>query len=539
MSNLLNAAARRRLMNRFVRPRTSFVASLAAGCLAAACAAAPLSASAVEVTIGDGALSGGTDNGIAVFKAIPYAAPPVGALRFAPPRPVEPWQGVRDATHDAPACAQPATGDPAGRASENEDCLYLNVFTAALQKPPRPVMVWIHGGGWQEGYAGASQYDPSALIHEGNIVVVSIDYRLGPLGLMALPSLDSADALSGNQLIRDQVAALRWVQKNIAAFGGDPARVTVAGESAGANSVLALLAVPQAQGLFQRAIVQSGVDDAHVYSRPTAYAASEKLAQDLGCPAGDQQAACLRALPVAAIIKGWRKLHLVQDPQVLPIDPYAAFAQGTFIRVPVLAGTNLHEDYLFASGQEAQLNRKLNASDYVAGLDALYDPALSKAAQTLYPIDKHGSPAAALGDAISDMRFSCYVDMARRDLSRFTPVFGYELDQPDPPQQQPRKTWSLPNTSYHTSDLGYLFDNANGPLQGKDEALARQMRAYWIHFVLDGNPNVSELPHWPAFTDAHPRVLRLSTHGGISNDFAERHQCVADMDAGLVTHSWP
>jgi para-nitrobenzyl esterase len=522
----------------FIMTRTPHVAAAMALCLAGAFAAPALAAAPLEVTTADGTLRGSTENGLTVFKAIPYAAAPVGDLRFAPPQPVQPWQGVRDATHDAPACVQPASGDPAGRASDNEDCLYLNVSAPAASDVRHPVLVWIHGGGWQEGYAGASQYDPSALVREGDIVVVSIDYRLGPLGLLALPSLNSDAALSGNELIRDQLAALRWVQRNIAAFGGDPARVTVAGESAGANSTLALLASPEAKGLFQRAIVQSGVDDAHVNSRATAYAASEKFADDTGCPAGPQQAACLRALPVAAILKGWRKMHLVQDPELLPVDPYAAFQQGEFNRVPVLAGTNLHEDYLFASGQEAQLNRKLDAKDYVAGLESTFGP-LAKAAETLYPLDRSASAAAALGDAVGDLRFSCYIDMARRDMSRYTPVFGYELAQPDPQQQQPRKTWSLANTSYHTTDLGYLFDNANGPLQGKDEALGRQMRAYWINFVRNGNPNGSGLPAWPRFSAAQPVVRKLSSYGGVSADFASRHHCSAAEDAGLVTRSWP
>ncbi|MFP6561789.1 carboxylesterase/lipase family protein [Paraburkholderia sp. B3] len=522
----------------FDRARAAGLRAALVLCVAGSLAASAFAADPVEVAIADGTLRGSAESGMAVFKAIPYAAAPVGPLRFAPPRPVPSWQGVRDATHDAPACAQPASGDPAGRASDNEDCLYLNVFAPAAHDTPRPVLVWIHGGGWQEGYASASQYDPSALVHEGGIVVVSIDYRLGPLGLLALPSLDSGNALSGNELIRDQLAALRWVQRNIAAFGGDPARVTVAGESAGANSALALLASPRAKGLFQRAIVQSGVDDAHVNSRKTAYAAGEKLASDLGCPAGAEQATCLRALPVTSILKGWRKMHLVQDPELLPVDPYAAFQQGTFNRMPVLVGTNLHEDYLFASGQEAQLNRKLNAKDYAAGLESTFGP-LAKAAETLYPLDKSASPAAALGDAVGDLRFSCYIDMARQDMSRYTTVFGYELDQPDPPQQQPRKTWSLANTSYHTTDLGYLFDNANGPLQGKDAMLGRQMRAYWINFVRDGNPNGSGLPRWPQFAASRPLIRRLSTSGGVTADFASRHHCPAAEDAGLVTRSWP
>jgi para-nitrobenzyl esterase len=316
----------------------------------------------------------------------------------------------------------------------------------------------------------------------------------------------------------------------------------VAGESAGANSTLALIASPAAKGLFRGAIVQSGVNDAHVVSRAKAFATGEKLAEDLGCPAGDnqtnQQAACLRALPVAAILKGWRKLPITQDPEIFPIDPYEAFQTGQFNRVPVLAGTNLHEDYLFVSGQEDQLGRKLDASDYTAGLESAFGP-LAQTAEALYPLRKSPSPAAALGDAVTDLRFSCYIDMARHDMSAYTSVFGYELVQPDPPQQQPRIARSLANTSYHTTDLGYLFDNANGPLSGKDATLGHQLRAYWINFVRSGNPNASGLPAWPTYSAAKPLIRKLSSAGGISGDFASRHHCEDAQSAGLVTHTWP
>lgn len=504
-----------------------------AGGASAAGAAGP------EVRVAEGIVRGQVNDGVASFRSIPYAAPPVGALRFRPPQPAKAWSGVREAVDEGPSCPQPSVSDPAGKASTTEDCLYLSVFSPAGNASAKhPVMVWIHGGGWAEGFSGARQYDPSPLVREGGIVVVSINYRLGALGLLATKSLnESGGQLSGNYLIRDQQQALLWVQKNIAAFGGDPSNVTVAGESAGANSVLALLASPLSKGLFQKAIAQSGVDDAHTLTRARMEQTSEELAEALGCKAGVDQADCLRKLPVDAILKVRKKLGIVADPSLFPVDPYVAFREGKFNRVPMIIGSNLHEGYLFASGAERNLGHAMTETEYAAQMKNTFGND-ADAVMKAYPTKSSPSPAAAYGDAQTDVRFACYMDMARIDASKYAPVYGFEMNEPDPVQQQPRPKVTLANTSYHTSDLGYLFDYDTAPLKGEAAELGRKWRGYWIQFVKTGSPNGKGLPTWPQFKGATGGVLYLSNKGGVSTDFAARHNCGPLKQSGLVAWEW-
>jgi para-nitrobenzyl esterase len=491
-----------------------------------------------EVRVTEGIVRGQVRDGVAVFRSIPFAAPPVGALRFRPPQPAKAWDGVREAIEEGPSCPQPSVGDPAGKASTTEDCLYLNIFSPSGEASGnRPVMVWIHGGGWAEGFSGARQYDPTPLVKEGGIVVVSINYRLGALGLLATKSLEEAGELSGNQLIRDQQQALRWVQKNIGAFGGDPNNVTIVGESAGANSVLALLASPLSKGLFQKAIAQSGVDDAHTLSRAKMQQTSEELAEALGCKAGSDQADCLRQLPVDAILKVRKKLGIVADSQLFPADPYVAFRDGKFNRVPMIIGSNLHEGYLFASGAERNLGHAMTEAEYVTQMKSTFG-ADADAVMQAYPASTRASPAAAFGDAETDARFSCYMDLARISASRYAPVYGFEMNEPDPVQQQPRPKVTLANTSYHTSDLGYLFDYDGAPLKDAAAALGRKWRGYWIQFAKTGSPNGKGLPAWPQFKGQTGKVLYLSNRGGVTTDFAARHNCGPLKQSGLVSWEW-
>ena len=512
------------------------VAALLAGTAGLAIAAG---ADAPDVHVAQGALRGKVVDGVAEFHAIPYAAPPVGVLRFKAPQEAKAWSGVRDATQYGPSCPQAATADPAGKASTNEDCLLLNVFAPAGKASAKlPVMVWIHGGGWGEGYSDARQYDPSALVKEGGIVVVSVNYRLGTLGLLATKSLDDANGEpSGNYLIRDHLAALKWVQKNIAAFGGDPKNVTVAGESAGANSTLALVASPLSKGLFQKAIVQSGVDDAHTLPRAKQEKNGEELAESLGCAAGPGQVDCLRKLPVETFLKNRKKLGITEDPKLFPIDPYVGYRDGKFNHVPMIIGTNLNEGYLFASGAEKRLGHAMTDAEYVDQMKSIFGPD-AEAVMKFYPANGRSSPAAAAGDAETDERFSCYMDMARTGISKYAPVYGYEMNEPDPVQQQPRQKFSLANTSYHTSDLGYLFDYDSAPLKGDAAKLGQKMRGYWISFIKTGSPNAKGLPEWPKFRGPVGAVLNLSNAGGTTTDFAARHNCAPLEKAGLVAYTW-
>ena len=394
-------------------------------------------------------------------------------------------------------------------------------------------MVWIHGGGFNEGFGGARQYNPSTLVKEGGIVVVTINYRVGTLGLLATKSLDDADGeLSGNYAIRDQQAALRWVQKNIGAFGGDPGNVTIAGESAGGASVLALVSSPASKGLFHRAIAQSPPWDSHVHARAANEKTGAELAGKLGCRSGPEQAACLRQLPVEAILKIRGEVGMVEDPKLLPVDTFVAFRDGTFNRVPLIIGSNLHEGYFSTSGLERRLGHAMSETEFVAQMRTTFGVQADEFMKQ-YPPGAHASPAAAMGEAVGDSRFACYADLARSGTAKYTPVYGFEMNEPNPVQQQPRPKFSLDNTSYHTSDLAYLFDNdTNGPLTGEAATLGRKMRAYWLQFIRTGSPNTKGLPAWPQFNAQSGTLLNLSNAGGVTGDFAARHRCDALMKSG-------
>src|SRR5579862_6470017 len=271
------------------------VAALTVGGLVAAGPVVRASAAGGPVAgTADGAVQGVTAGAVDEFLGIPYAAPPVGALRWQPPQPAASWPGVREATTFAPHCAQVA--GPFGQASTSENCLYLNVFTPSTGGR-HPVMVWIHGGALVSGES--NDYDPTQLVADG-VTVVTINYRLGALGFLAHPALADAKGQSGDYGLMDQQAALRWVQRNIASFGGDPRDVTIFGESAGGLSVLSQVASPQARGLFERAIAESGSYNLTQTSLASAEQAGEQFAANAGC--ASQTAACLRSLPVSTIL---------------------------------------------------------------------------------------------------------------------------------------------------------------------------------------------------------------------------------------------
>src|SRR5215467_10036155 len=314
--------------------------------LGALVAAAP--AVSASILGGQAAASGpvtGTANGpvrglangaVDEFLGIPYAAPPVGALRWQAPQPAASWSGVRDATQFAPHCPQAAT--PFGRASTSEDCLYLNVFTPIHKQAGSrfPVVVWIHGGALVTGES--DDYDPTALA-AGGVTVVTINYRLGALGFLAHPALADSNGQSGDYGLMDQQAALRWVQRNVASFGGDPHNVTIFGESAGGLSTLSQVASPQARGLFERAIVESGSYNLTQASLASAETAGEAFAVRAGC--ASQTAACLRSLPVSTILANQNAGGYTPNlnSEVLPVTLKTAFTAGTFNRVPIMNGT--------------------------------------------------------------------------------------------------------------------------------------------------------------------------------------------------------
>ena len=304
-------------------------------------------ASAGPVVRVDGGLARGTARaGVASFLGLPYAAPPTGNLRWRPPQPAAGWTGVRDATAFGPSCPQPTQFNPfLPPGPISEDCLYLNVYTPALRSHGgggRPVLVWIHGGGLVQD--GARNYDGTKLAADGT-VVVTINYRLGALGFLAHPALASRGGSAGNYGLMDQQAALRWVQRNIAQFGGDPHNVTIAGQSAGGLSVLAQLVSPGARGLFQRAIVQSGTFALTQRPLATAEANGETFAASVGC--ADQTAACLRSVPVSDLVSpSTVEIPGYVDGSVLTVSIGTALARGQFARVPVINGITHDEELL-------------------------------------------------------------------------------------------------------------------------------------------------------------------------------------------------
>jgi para-nitrobenzyl esterase len=489
------------------------------------------------VRITDGTIRGAAVAGGFAFRGLPYAAPPTGNLRWRPPQPPARWRGVRDATQFGPSCPQAASAfSPPGPFSE--DCLYLNVSTPTLRPgASRPVLVWIHGGGFTQD--SGRNYDPAKLAADG-IVVVTINYRLGALGFLAHPALASRPGgPAGNYGLMDQQAALRWVQANISRFGGNPRNVTIAGESAGGLSVLAQLVSRGSRGLFQRAIVQSGAFALHQQSLAVAETAGKAFAAKAGCP--DQTAQCLRRLPVADLVKNFPGAAIpgVVDGQVLTESVGSALAAGRFARVPILDGSNHEEEAIFVEGAGVTVSggtfvpipEPVSAGSYQADIAAVLGVPASRAAAIAdrYPLTAYPAPAAALSALVGDANFACPALQLDRWTSKRVPTFAYELNDDAAPQRfvPPGKVAPV---ATHGSELQYLFDLPNAPVPGTlsagQQALAASMRTDWARFAATGSPATAAVP-WPAFVGgSHPAVLSLvPPQPQVETDFSIRHQC--------------
>jgi len=516
------------------------VGAIALGTLAGtATAAAGVSTAATHgnasatpvVAVADGAVRGRAAGAVDEFLGIPYAAAPIGPLRWRAPQPAARWSGVRDATKFAPHCAQPAT--PFGLASSSEDCLYLNVFAPADRKhrgDGHPVMVWIHGGGLSIGES--DDYDPTKLAADGTIVV-TINYRLGALGFLAHPALaDRPGGSSGAYGLMDQQAALRWVQRNIREFGGDPRKVTIAGESAGGLSVLAHVASPRAHGLFARAIVQSG---AFLTQTPLkdAETAGEAFATKAGC--ARQTAACLRGLPVSIILANDNPpltgyVPGVVDGEVLTQSIGTSLASGQFNRVPIINGTNHDEARLFTAVSELR-GAPVTAANYQAMIASTVGVSADVAAviATQYPVSGYPSPAVALGAVGTDAIFACPALTLDTWASKFVPTFAYEFNNDNAPQRYLPPV-SFPYGAAHASELQYLFDLPTAPIAGtltaQQQRLATSMRHYWAHFAARGFPSSPGQPPWPTFNGHSRQMLSLiPPQPQIQTDFATEHHC--------------
>jgi para-nitrobenzyl esterase len=501
-------------------------------------AGASISASAAPkspvVATDNGPVRGTTIGEMQAFRGIPYAAAPIGFLRWRPPQAHPGWQGVRDASEFGPHCPQVAT--PYGTPSTSEACLVLNVFTPDKtnhgQPHLLPVMFWIHGGALVVGESDA--FDPSRLVAKG-VVVVTINYRLGELGFLAHPALsaESPTGASGNYGLMDQQAAMRWVQRNIRAFGGDADNVTIFGESAGGLSVHSELASPLAAGLFHKAIVESGAYSLTQPSLASAQASGTAFATAVGC--SDQTAACLRSLSVSAILAAQTAATMVPnlDGFVLPLTVQSALSTGQFNRVPVVEGSNHDEWRLFVAQTEAATGVPLAAADYVSAIAATLGVPLpvATAIATVYPLAAYGgNPSVALGAVGTDVVFSCNARISARLLSKFVPTFQYEFNDPTAPMLYFANV-SFPTGAYHASELEYIFDITKTPVPmpvrtPAQQDLADAMVGYWTQFAHSGDPNSAGAPTWPAYTAMSDQFQSLqqlmpTTKSG----FAVDHKC--------------
>jgi para-nitrobenzyl esterase len=469
------------------------------------------------------------------FRGIPYAAAPVGDLRWRPPLEPERWHGVRDATSFGAHCPQVAT--PFGTPSATEDCLFLNVFTPLNTNAGRPhllpVMFWIHGGGLVVGESDG--YDPSQLVAQ-DVVVVTINYRLGELGFLAHSALaaESPNGASGNYGLLDQQAALRWVQRNIRAFGGDPDNVTIFGESAGGLSVHSQLASPPAAGLFHKAIVESGAYSLVQPSLSTAEAAGAAFAASAGCTDPSAAAACLRSLSVEAILAHQTAGTMVPnlDGFVLPQTIRAAFTAGEFNRVPVIEGSNHDEWRLFVAQTEATTGTPLTAAGYIPAIAATLGVPVPVAAAiaSVYPLTAYPSPSVALGAVGTDVVFACNARLSSRLLTQYVPTYQYEFNDPNAPMLF-FSSISFPTGAYHASELQYIFNILETPVPNPGLAPAQQelsgaMVGYWTRFAHTGDPNANGAPAWPLYGSSSDQFQSLRPPiPAAGTGFAIDHEC--------------
>jgi para-nitrobenzyl esterase len=476
--------------------------------------------------------------GIREFLGIPYAAAPVGNLRWKPPVDHAPWFQILDATQFANHCPQPPS--PFGIGSITEDCLFLNVFTPNDHDffRLRPVMVWIHGGALITGES--NDYDPTAMVEDG-VIVVTINYRLGALGFLAHPAFaaESTDpdhdgvpstGFAGDYGLMDQQAALRWVRDNILFFGGDPLNVTIFGESAGGLSVFSALQSPPAAHLFQKAIIESGSYNLNTQTLATAEAAGTKFAAAAGC--SSQTAACLRALPVLALLANENPAGYTPniDGSFLPLSLAAALATGQFHHVPVIQGTNHDEWRLFTALDFDLLGNPIPNTEagYEAALATLVGPAaLLVAAQ--YPLADFPSADIAFAAAGTDVVFACPALEADALMSPFTPLSTYEFnDEKAPEDFLPPVTF--PYGAAHASELQYLFTLPvtvpHPPLNAAQLQLSGTMQHYWTDFAKFGTPNGSGTPLWAPFNPVAGNFQSLiPPTPSQETNFATAHHC--------------
>ena len=478
----------------------------------------------VIVTTTDGAVKGQASTSVARFFGIPYAAPPVGALRWRPPQPRGPWRDTLDATRFGAICPQPSGGQTLPAASE--DCLFLNIYAPFPLHPGHKVMVWTHGGTNTTG--AGSFYDPTPLVTAGGVIVVTLNYRLGVLGFLAHPALQAESGTTGNYGLADQQLALSWVRDHIAAFGGDPQGVTLFGESSGGANVLSQLVSPPAAGLFQKAIVESGTFMLDTQDLKVSEAQGRGFARVMGC--ADQSAACLRGKAVAEVLakqgnpEGTRVSYALAtvDGKILPLPQRAALREGRFHRVPVLFGNNGQEGRLFVPAN-------LSAADYRGTLAGYAKRAHRPVAGVLkaYPLAAFATPADGAAAAYGDANFACTDRLVAGWLARHVPAYEYEFDDD--------AGGTAPLGPTHGTELRYLFgvtflgpvlDGSPEALPAPSRTLSLAMRRYWTGFARGDSPDQPGLPAWRKTPSGTIQTLVApEPRPSSAAAFLDRHKC--------------
>ncbi|MDX1938698.1 MAG: carboxylesterase family protein [Flavihumibacter sp.] len=463
------------------------------------------------VQTANGMIRGAASGAVQIFKGIPFAAPPVGNLRWKAPQPVANWTGTKECTRFAASPFQPKPVPFSCWTEEfiappeplSEDCLYLNVWTNGTgSREQKPVFVWIYGGGFVSGSAACAVYDGEEMAKQG-VVFVSINYRVGPFGFMAHPELSKEqNNASGNYGIQDQIAALKWIQQNIAAFGGNPSQVTIAGQSAGSMSVNALIASPLAKGLFHAAIVQSG---GLLGNRlPASLASAETIGLEFQKKATTTSLAELRQLPAEDILKtsqamGMMRMGLVSDGYVLPQDIVAHFKEGKQNQVPLLIGWVTGDGGLFGpSTITAAQHAKQSADKYGTA---------AKEYLQIFPgaTDKEAQQSQ---QKFTLMAFAAY---PAHLMAGYNTASSYIYQFSHVPTDKP----GFPNYgAFHTSEVPYALRTLHKwqrPWQQSDKTVETVMSSYWINFIKTGNPNGSNLPQWNAYKKQPGDILEINT----------------------------
>ena len=464
------------------------------------------------VRVREGLLAGvaGRDPDVRVFKGVPYAAAPTGELRWQPPQPPQPWQGVRRVDRFAPACMQ-APREPGSLyqlefmpepQEVDEDCLYLNIWSAGDQ--PRPVMVWLYPGGFVWGSGASPVFDGEALARKG-VVLVTLNYRVGAFGFLAHPELsaESGHKASGNYGLHDQIAALRWVQDNIAAFGGDPGNVTIFGLSAGAISSHILTASPLAKGLFHKVIAQSG--SAYAMRAQTPLVEAERAGQAFVDAAGVGSIEALRKVPAQDLMALRLRTMPVVDGWLLPQDIGTIFREGRQNDVPLMAGGTTSEGSAMPSGRLSVTQwRDMAARQYGTQADTFL---------RLYPHLSEEQAWDAMVTSLSDRTFwGAHAWASEQARTGSSPAFLYTFDRAPPGRN------SAFYGAYHCADIAYVFDNLwaiDRPWTDVDRQLASDMSAAWVRFAHTGDPNGPNLEAWPPYDPEHGEAMLFGTDSHI------------------------